>query len=377
MSDAMNLARIIVVFGILFVFVGLLYPGQDAAWVSFRNTITLGPQLPAPPTDPYAAQTRSFTLTVIQNGTIEPVTSSVTPPGDSPVNDCYNTVTPENTQWYNCVTDANGNRTSVNLNSAGGNSCHGIPWCSPGYAFSMNLSSIPPDVPASLYAIRVNVAFECQRLILAYTGMVAFDFWRAGDSLSTDPVFAVAWLPGHENPFNSTYGCPIGDTYPNPSNFTTLHASNSFTLDFGVNAEIRVGNFSNAQMIVRLQDSGVVEFSYFLVTIDYLFARYDRSVDCGWDIGCVLGQFFSWVADFLTFVVSNAIYFVQTLIAYIIFVFTAMGTFLFGLFTAISFFFAIPGLPGVAQALISAIFLGVLAFMTYVIIGLVRGSGPG
>src|SRR5205823_3776765 len=201
------------------------------------------------------SQNRSLVLYPVGNGQLEPVTASVTPPADSPVDGCTNTVTPENGAWWNCVKGSDGNRTYANLNTAGGNSCHNISWCAPGYLFTVNLSAIPGDVNPNNYALSVEVNFQCVREVKGSawpntaSGMVGFSFFRQGANLQGgtgsifDDEFGHARMQGYGDPFNSTFGCPYlkNPSAVYPDNFTTLQATGSFQNGLEVDPNARVG----------------------------------------------------------------------------------------------------------------------------------------
>lgn len=358
----------VVCLGLIVILANLLVPGP--AWTNFVASAEAFPTFD----NPYALTTKTLTLSVEGNGTIEPSTTNVVPVGDSPKDGCYNSVNPETAgdgQWWKCVSADDGNATSATMSSGGGNSCHGVPWCTPGYFMTVNLSAIPASINPSFRILAIDgaitVNFVCQRGGLAESGVVQFFAYRYGSDISSDPA-----LPGSEfmDPGDE---CPYGqDGVSGPTNFTLEHAK-----DFNIVGPLEVsgdliGNWSRAQLVAQLSDSPEsVEISYISVTLTYLD-------DPTAGAGCNPSDFFYYFCEFdlilsaglqLAILVLNGALFILE-------IFIWMGGLILAFFGLFGVLFSL-GAPSPYQEIIDVAVIAMLVFIIYGFAKSIRGTGGG
>lgn len=378
MSDSNSFGKMLLFVGILMLLVSAIMPGANGAWTALQGTLSVGPGLPAFD-NPFALQTKTFTLYVAGNGLIEPPVSEVLPPSASPLNGCTNTVTPETGTWYRCLQTDDGNSTFISINSAGGNSCHGVPWCAPGYVTTVNMTDVPSNINRNYHLafagsahMTTRVDFSCQREGLAEGGRVQFGFYRAGANISSDPP-----LPGGE--FMATGdNCPYGGTgfFGVDSNFQHKNATDySIVGPFDVSGDTVANWTGGVQMVITLASSpATVDISYVSVTILYLEDP-TAGVSCGGDFLCQIGLVLSAIFQLGLFLVNGVVFVVTFIVEIVVFLFNIITGLFFGFLLVLVWLLTGTGAPPIVQAIIDVPIIAILGVMFFNVVKIIRGTG--
>src|SRR5438445_10316314 len=109
MSSSRTLFKLLVTLGVVMFLVGLMYPGQDAAWLNLQNTLSEGVTLPTFD-NPFASN--QVTITSVP---VEDWNTSLGVSGSQ-----YENVTGcTNATYWRCVATNDGNTSFITLNTSG------------------------------------------------------------------------------------------------------------------------------------------------------------------------------------------------------------------------------------------------------------------
>jgi len=331
MSDSTFLLKCVIVLALLFILVAALYPGEEGPWDDFTTALSDAPVFP---TFGFTASEASLTLIPVANGTNPPTTAFAEFGSGSGCSTA---------QWWGCIaTQDSGDSYASN---SGINEAQS--------AFSVKL---PTFGVGDFHILNVTVEFQCYGN--SGTPVRAnFGFNATNDTSQ----FGTAFMPGGEF-------CLIGTTN-GWQNKTAYFIFDIPPLE--IPGQL-VSLFSGSEMLISNEDSVDLFFSFTKITVVYLIEHFSADVVCGgFDVGCVLNQFFTWVADFALFLVSILIFVAE----FFMFVLGVLYAITIGFVATFTFFFSLPGAPAEAQAIISALFLGIVAFMSFILIKVVRGTG--
>jgi hypothetical protein len=330
MTDAGSLAKIIILLGIVFFFVSALYPGQDTAWVSFRNTLS-GQGFPVF-SNPFTA---SQLATVVQK-----------PTAASNPNKIESTTGCTLVNYFQCIS-SNTNVKFLTLNA----SDNGLGSKLGGY-FNVAMTNV-----TGVSVLSSTVTVWCRSNGTTSTGTIPIGI----DNIRPGPTFVRAgivsptcnqgaeFLPLRFPVSLATGGFPVA---PSTWNNVTYLTGAGITLKLGVAAQ----------------------------KVDVSYIEVQTQIDLGgntactsvWDMGCQLSRLVDPVVKFFQ-LIGNAIFFGVQLIIWIGTIIFTLGLGLIGTF---GFILNLPGAPPIVSSIISIIVLGFMGFILLVIIKIFRGSSP-
>jgi hypothetical protein len=329
LAESNTLFRIVVILGFLFLLVGIggsqaLFPGSDAAWTSFRNSLSTGPQFPTFQ-NPFSTNYITAITVPDRNGATS---------GHESVFGCAAA------SYWMCLQSNDGDTSYVVLNNTvDGGSLDAIH--TSGY---------------------VNVHFN--NLTAGNVVSLVLTVWCRGIGNATRSQNA--HVDGNRELY-PTVSCPVSDTYqairititqmPPVWKLSELNnASSGYTLAFqGPAGKVRV-TYMELQVGQDTGQTGDCVGNFFQVT------------------GCQIGRFFTNFAKAIVFFFNGLVFIVASIVAILTFVISIIVGLFIGLFTTMGWFLAVPGAPPTVQGIIAAIFVGMIAWILYLILKTVRGT---
>lgn len=338
MSESSSLFKVFVVLGIVFLLVGLIMPGENAAWTDFQTTLSAGF------TNPSAE--RTFIFAPGADGTEAPLNVR----GEDPETaSCNHEEFPPGGPWYGCLQTQDGPGSYLTT----GFSPFSV-------EFGVYLEAFP-DTSRSWLVTNVSVTYEC-----ASNGSgVIWDFYENG--------FPATVLLSTASAGGEIEACP--DVESNVGPYETFTSWIDTTL-----SDLHVADFFAGGAELRGRPGGPIAPESDLIFVSYVSVviRYQADANCDFDaggnpfddivratyyIGCVLGAFFLFIVDFFTLLANLGS-----------FVFSIISGFLLGFLSVFGWLFAVPGAPAEVQGVISIIILALLGWLLFLIAKFVRGS---
>src|SRR3990170_7809722 len=313
MSDSKTILKIVVLLGIMFVLVGTISPESSAAWDDFSETVSTFPSFKNP-----FCETISSTILPIEDFCYT---------GDTGVCNEYETPPPVGCTFADghlCLQTDDSDNSYIPLDANVG---------SQNPAFGVNMTEF--------YISAIQI-FD-----------VTISVWCKTENGSAFPFKLSAAVQGAA--FSMYAVCPSED-------YRQLSKSAGF--------EINSDAFQNNVTFFVSRDGAHdadARFTAILVEIWYI-----PSTQCtgNWfeNMGCQLGRFFDAFVKVIRFVVNGAVYLGEII--------WWVGVMTVSFFAMLAYFLSIPDAPPLVQGIIATIFIGLLAFLSFVVFGAVRGSGP-
>ncbi len=348
MAHARSIAKIILVLGFLVLLINEI-PGmpRNTAWENLESTLSHGPSLPASPVfgDPYTLSEHTLLLTVVGDSALKPYATTDT----DAVPNCSTQFPYTAGAYWGCVNSDDNSVSYASVSPA----C-----CANPYEFSVTLSTFSLGLGTNQHTdlIFVNVTYSCKAEGTSPSGApFNFDFFDGVTVFAhTDQGTGCVYTSGDGNPFRTFTA--TGD-YRNGLEVTPFD----------------ITKFSGTQLIAQVANTIVADISYLAVRVTYMVENFDKTINCGTDVACAIGQAWSWFSDFVRFVIGGFIFIFQYAAGIIIYFFSLISNFVIGLITAITFFFAIPGTPPIIQGIIDVFMVGMIGYLVIFLLGLIRG----
>lgn len=326
MAEAETIGKLISVLGIVFLFVGLLYPGEDTGWTNFQTQTQNFPTFD----NPFAGDIYEIPLPIVadsaQAGTEFPASSTDT----DAVDDCDTSANPSGaTDWWGCLLTQDAGVSYVTTSVAE-------------EEFRVELGGVI-GASGSLPILAIKMVTQCRGV----SGETQSDFlfYKADE---TTLVFEI--------PASQPITCEA-DAF---SNFTFL---NNFDTTYPVVSDINNG-------FLEINPLAPTDFSFVSITVVVGSTKDCSGEDTLNYIGCVIQSFFNAVIKVLRFIV-NGIIFIGKIIAYFVLLIVAF-------FGMVTFFFAIPDAPPLVQGIFTAFIVGSLFIVAIVLLSRLRGvMSPG
>ena len=341
MGESHTIFKMVLVLGVVFLLVGALSPGADAAWTAFSNTLSNFPTFD----NPFAA--KSFTFSARANGTADPVNSRGVAP--EPPNCDFFEGDPGTNQWWGCINklDQNASYLTTGFGSD--------------YNTSVFLDAFP-DASRSYVLLTITINYQCAG---DGTNIPFFDFRPAsgGPQLFS---FHDLTIDDPPKPCPDDYNAGMGgfqlQTWSNLSTTTSKEETGGtlMSLFFTSGAELSWEPAGGT-------DTDLFLMSYVSVTVTYQVTSTCSSADTLIYIGCILTVVIFFVVDVFLFFIE-IIGFTGEIIFWFL---SLISTFI----TLFGYFFAIPGAPPIIQGLITVIFIAIIAFIAFAVMKVVRGTG--
>ncbi len=325
----------------MFLLVGLLYPGQDLVWTNFQTAINTSPQYPSFD-NPFNLNAGSTTLL--------PIAASL--PFSAPTVGC------QNWTYYVCLQTIDGFTSYVKLQfvNAVGN-CY------------TNGSNPPDRCGTAVVRAKGSIGYR------AFVSAARYNFYCRSTNSSNLGRFAFFVSNTNEN---STFSCPFSTQFQ-PISFPSSvirtqkdGAGNYWSANFAGGWQIEMTLCGKTLACdSSFPNSGPLEITAITLSIDWEEAA---TTCASFDIACQTGRIADAIFKSILFVV-NGVSFVITSIAITIgYIGTIIITLFFGVIGMLAFFLTLPGAPTIVQSIISAIVIGMVAFLLITVLIIARGS---
>ena len=320
MSDTTMMFKLFFCLGIVYLVVGLLYPGQDAAWNALGNQISTGPQLPTF-NNPYSPNSFKIALVPIGNDTFG--FSNI-----ASVTGCALAT------YWKCVGRDDGASSYVTLNDTG------------------NLLNVNMTKIANVGTITaVTLTLLCREV---NDPSVPWNNWHTSATVPVSPVAE----------------CPRGTIF---QSVTTAFDLSLFSPGFliGCAAGASMCDALNTGIAGVLVDSANVTTGK---TVDITFMELDvfvtqTSPACGaLDTGCALQRFFDPISKAMQFVFNGIVFIFTYVVVLFSFVGTLVALVFIGLFTTTTFILTGLGAPPLIANLIRVLFVAIFASIAYLLL---------
>ena len=350
-GESHTIFKLVFLLGVLFLLVGLLIPGADAAWNDFTDTLQNFPEF----NNPFGP--RSFTFAASENGTEFPLNIR----GDAPEPDNCDYDESPNTGgslWWGCVNTQDDRRSYVTTGSLGPD----------GFNTSVFLEGFP-DVSREYVVISITITYQCAG---DGTTVPIFGFRHNGGG----PILYSVSL-GSDNPPTA---CPDDYDETGGGFGRSVWGNVTVTQDTSTAGIVMADFFQDGAELFWEPSGGddttLFLFSYVSVSIGYQVTSTCEFAFSGnpWDdvsratvyVGCVIAAFFGFVVDVITLAVNTGIFFGEVVFWF----FTLLASFI----AVFAFFFALPGAPPIVQDVLTVLFIALIGFLAFVVISKARGS---
>ncbi len=336
MGEANTLARLVIALGVIFLFVAALYPGSETGWNQFSES--LGGQNFPTFTNPFDAS--NLFATLYPGGPSTPPIYTGTAIGTN--NGCAD----NNDDYWKCMRDYNGTDSEE----------------------SYLALTTPIDL---IFGAYTNFFLTSDTGNGRFLQSITTDVWcqssGTNEAIGLDEVGYIdekndgTDQNAFQNIQTSVQYCPLSPKWGKisiDSTVTTQPNTGSdrrFVLQLGTLENISGTELRISTVVVRMTFSDATSCA---------------GGDFFTNLGCQLSAIWDAIVKFFALIANGTIFGGQV----IAFVFSLIGGVLIGLFSSIAFFFAVPGAPSTVQAIISAIFVGILAWILYIILKTVRGT---
>lgn len=337
MSEAKTLVKIVALLGILAIFMGVLPGGDTTVWDNFSSAIKQGPNLPTF-YNPYAAIVLGSSLVPDFPGSIPSPIPDVLPN----VNQC------DAATYWECWNDGDDQSwAQIGRDALGTIDCNAVRPC-PSLPVNWTATWFANGVNASTVIVAANVIVTCTNTV-------------GTRSIS---VFV--------NSFGATLTPCNGDS-ESTTDYTRFYVGHTLGELDGADGTISVYETVNNIGLARIQ---VREVRIDLYVIEPPITC-DNDVPLFGDVACAiwLGANAIWKA--ILFIAFGIWFVISTVAAILIFVGSIIVNLFIGIFTLIAAYFSIPGVPAFLQAFIDILLIGIVVFIIYTLVKLLRGSGGG
>src|SRR3972149_6831366 len=332
MSETAGVAKIMIMIGVIFILVGALSPGAADAWASFSATVYTAPDMPEF-NDPFVETDFATTqLTPDGNSSWEPDAPPVVGcPADA---------------YYMCLWNHSRNNESyIELDSLDFQ-----------FSISMDVKALRP--PREIVMVFFDVA------CYSSTNVSWVSFLRDESGLIED------FFQGH---------CT-----PNSWRVTRERWEGQTALGVGLPGYSTFFDQNGGMQILFAVANQTARLSYMRVILMMSTETTCPTFGEWWSIGdnlqviaCQIGKFIN-TGVRMAFWVINAIVFVaQSIIAVGAYIGAVIGALAMGIATSIAYLLAIPGAPVAVQAIVAALFLGILMFLGIVVARIISSAIPG
>jgi len=329
LSETSVVAKIILALAVIMLFVNLIMPGQNPAWVGLQATLSTGLVLPTF-TNPFDETYFSPRTSIVDEKVTIQSFEVISFVG------CENTTTGR----VACLNTKDGDSSYVRTNRG---------------VFTWNWSASPGDLDNTKIR-RVRFTFLC--------------LTEGNETAAT--TFGLNW---GDALVASNLSCTIGDNYK--------------TLTYDINTPTGIANpVSLFQTDAYIQIVETVAPYFPFIRFSYIEMEVSgeaQTAGCqapegAWfpwadEIACAIGRFGDQVYKGVIFFVTGVIFVGQVIYALLSFIVLVIGGFLFGLVSSLGWLLAIPGMPSIAQGFITVIVLGMIGFILLVVLKVSRGSG--
>ena len=335
MSDSSILIKGLAFLAILSIFIGLLaeeYPGEVTAvspWEDLQVSLSTAPEWPVF-YDPFVAEVLSVVDIPFENGT--DVSGGFTDQPDSVVGCAI-------ADYWKCVATNDGNESYIVMNGLTVGLYN---------AFAVNVTSrnfgarTIEDVVLEVWC-RNNGTVQAQGILMIAEGAV----------------------------FSTTFEtfCPISDNFEPVIAHEATNPSSGAQWNAGTweNPTISVGPYSDTPA------SSDLWFTFVRLIIYY---RVETVCTGNWfeNTGCQIGQFLNSFVKFFILIGSAIAYGILVIVTALTFVGGIIIGFFFGVYAIATFFLTIDA-PPIVQAILGVMFFGIIAFILFLVVKLVRGTG--
>lgn len=386
------LMRMIVALGLVMLLATAIFPGSNPAWTALQNSLATGPNWPAG--SGLAALTKSVVIHPRANDSwgFDFATSKYdNPPGlvhnevspyliftDGSDPQCgagshVSHVTPYPGQYWHCVVNDDANKSGIILPGLAFTNGDGVTMN--GYTWGVRLDNITGIDPQD-QIVNITLKVKCNTQTNPAIDFTADIFQntpvKQGDDHSV--IFPDALSIAHMTrvgPQECAYGGIPGSTGVGP-NFFPVNLTANFQNGIMVSSQ-RIGNFSHTTLMINANtwDQDIV-ITWAEVIVSYLDENASSlNASCNtFDIGCQVAKI--WNA-----IVGTAIFVGAWVWAFITFAVGIIVNFVIGFIDSVIWFNTMPGLgaPTIVKAVVAVPFDGMVAFMLYSILKLLRGGG--
>lgn len=321
MGDSQTLFKLIVFLGFISILAGLVFPGADAPWTAFSDTManTPFPQFVNPADERFETDLR-----IVADGSVPPASSF---DGDA-VDNCDTSANPGGgTDWFGCVNTPDGDVSTASTNSTE-------------TQFRVVLSAAG-GVPSAFPVIAIRTVTQCDA-----TDPTRIDYIF----LKSDDTTVVAEIP--TDPFRC-------------ESFSNVTVYSYFDTPYP-----KISDFNNGRVVFNPGSPDAAEFSFLRVTLIYGATAECTGADTLTYIGCIIAGFFNFVIRVGRVIINGFVFLGQV----IVYLGTVAFTFLGGLAGTFVFLFAIPGMPSIIQGIFDVILVGCLLWIFFLIAKLMRGT---
>lgn len=342
MSDAKTLIKIVALLGILAIFMGVLPGGDTTIWDNFSSVIKTGPDLPVF-NNPYTAKTFAGRVVPGQFGSWES-NRLYGPPSFGTDNNCGNPFV-----WF-CM-DHNQDDSYVRLQYPGIDACQNHIRCALS-TFRFN-TGIDPRFDTT-FIVAVEITITC-RASVDDTKLTLF----IGAFAATADAF----------------NCKLGPTWTTQVVDYTAHVGGYTLKEFKEITEDKQESTVNIEETAnRYADIDYIAMDIFTTPPPDVCTS---DVPLFGDIACAIYLGFVGLVRAITFVVNAIVFIVASIAAILLFVGSVIVNLFIGIFALLGAYFAIPGVPAFLQAFIDILLIGIVVFVIYTLIKLLRGPGGG
>jgi len=328
MSEASSVAKIMIMIGIIFILVGALSPGAADAWNAFASTVYTAPDIPEF-NDPFVED--------------EFVTTQLTPDANSTIGEDAPTVVgcPANA-YFMCLWNFSSS-SYIELDTV-----------ETQFSVSMDMKALRP--PREIVMVFLDVA-----------------------CYSTTNTSWAAFMVDEDGLIQYFF---TGHCTPNTWRVTRERWEGLTAIDsIGYSTMFDEGNGTEILFGVGNQTARISYLRVFLMisaeTTCPTFGDWWSIGDNLQVIGCQIGKFINTGVRMAFWVINAFVFIVQGMIAVATYIGAVIGALAVGIATSIVYLLTIPGAPVVVQAIIAAIFLGILIFLGIVVARIISSAIPG
>lgn len=338
MGETGTLARLVIALGLMFLLVGLLFPGADAPWVNFQAAISTEPNIPVFQ-DPFAANVVSDFLLPNANGSAIPLNVAA-----------MNCPSPMSLSFFTCVDFDDANDSFLTMLTP------------PPLGFSRFEVALTSATGGTRTILSIEVVLRCRAMTVEASRrdlLIVIEPQGGAPSISMVP---------------EGVNCPLSAVgefrflsaiYYNPA------PGSAFFFDYATDLtpmEILV-----ASIVGDINDDPI-DFTFVAMKVTHSSDSPCIPADVFTNTACQIGQFITLFFRIFIFIAVAILFVLGVIFSVLVYVFTVIFALIAGFFGMAAFFFAVPGAPVEVQYIISAIFVGLLVTILYITVKLARGS---
>lgn len=311
----------VVFVGLMMVFISLVYPGANAAWTNLQTTLQVGPQFPTY-INPFT-QIKSYAgLIAVANGSNPPFSTH-----NCPAN-----------QWWQCLIPGSNSSASWLTTSNVVNN------------FTVRLSYGGTGIPFAKQVLQMQLSLGCNSTSLNGT--------------ATEAVF-LSPNPDGSGPSTSLGVLTCSTSYP-------IAYINGTQMG---NLGLTLGSFAGQYLFIQGNPANFYVLTVTLGMGDEILCSGKTGLDL---IGCNINGAVQLASLVLISLGEGIVFVLAWLGTVIVFIGQLLFGVMFGLMSSLFYFLNLPGAPTWVQAVVDAIFIGFLIFLSLVIadraVGLFGGA---